>query len=124
MARIDLSIKGIQALQAQNLKLIAMAEGLAGDVGHVYIDPGAINPRSRKRAAEYGVYEHKRGGEHAFFSRTVGEAGQQILANALRGPKRDAVRRATIGAHRQAVARVHVDTGTLRAAVRVRLLRR
>lgn len=46
--------------------------------GRVYIDPYAQNPRSRRRTAEYGRYEHERGGEHAFYDRTVAEEGPQI----------------------------------------------
>lgn len=48
--------------------------------GRVYIDPGAVNPRSNRRTAIYGEYEHERGGEHAFYERVVNEYGQQIEA--------------------------------------------
>lgn len=47
--------------------------------GQIYIDPSSVSPRrsSRKyRPAEYGVYENARGGEHAFYDRTVAEAGE------------------------------------------------
>ncbi len=46
--------------------------------GRVYIDPSARNPRSRQRTATYGPYEHDRGGEHAFYQRTIDEQGQSI----------------------------------------------
>lgn len=40
----------------------------AQDKGHVvHIDPGAENPTSQTKPAEYGVYEHARGGDHAFY---------------------------------------------------------
>lgn len=47
--------------------------------GEIYLSPGARNPRSGNRPAEYGVYEHKRGGTHAFYERTVNEHGQAAL---------------------------------------------
>jgi hypothetical protein len=46
--------------------------------GRIYIDPGAINPRSHQRAAVYGIYEHERGGEHAFYDRVGREVGPEI----------------------------------------------
>jgi hypothetical protein len=55
----------------------AKVEGLQGSI---YIDPTTINPRRPKgaRPAEYGVYEHKRGGSHAFYQRVVDERGERI----------------------------------------------
>lgn len=35
----------------------------------IFIDPGALNPLGQ-RPAEYGIYEHGRGGLHAFYART------------------------------------------------------
>lgn len=49
--------------------------------GKVYIDPKSVSPRrSRKKykPAIYGIYENARGGEHAFYDRTVDEIGQQV----------------------------------------------
>lgn len=46
--------------------------------GRIYIDPTARNPRSGARAADYGPIEHARGGEHAFYERTVREQGDEI----------------------------------------------
>jgi len=46
--------------------------------GMIYIDPESRNPRGGKRPAEYGIYEHDRGGEHAFYDRTVAEIGGQV----------------------------------------------
>ena len=46
--------------------------------GQIYIDPGARNPRSKTPPSEYGVYEHARGGEHAFYDRTESEYGPTV----------------------------------------------
>lgn len=51
--------------------------------GRIYIDPSAMNPRGQ-RPAEYGVYEHRRGGTHAFYQRTTEEAGPRIIRGAIR----------------------------------------
>lgn len=52
----------------------------AGLKGMVYIAPqgGEDDP------AEYGPYEHARGGSHAFYDRTIEEAGDQIAKGALK----------------------------------------
>ena len=47
--------------------------------GTVYIDPGAVNPRTGQRPADYGRTEHARGGSHAFYARTIAEEGPAIL---------------------------------------------
>lgn len=39
--------------------------------GRVYINPGAVNPRSGAQVAEYAEDEHNRGGEHAFYKRAT-----------------------------------------------------
>ena len=57
----------------------AEVEGLEGKV---YIDPGARSPRSKTPPREYGVYENARGGEHAFYDRTVSEQGPTVVAEA------------------------------------------
>lgn len=46
---------------------------LKGLRGRIYLDPQAVNPRSGQKPAIYGFYENKRGGEHAFYDRTVDE---------------------------------------------------
>ena len=46
--------------------------------GRVYIDPSATNPRTGQRAAEYGPYEHDRGGTHAFYQLVIDEQGGAI----------------------------------------------
>ena len=52
----------------------------------IYIDSSVISPRRGKRKyrpAVYGVYEHERGGEHAFYHRTEDEIGGQVEARAV-----------------------------------------
>lgn len=55
----------------------------------LYQHPAVINPRSRKRPAEYGFYENRRGGQHAFYDRTMEkiplymELADSILRKAL-----------------------------------------
>ena len=46
---------------------------LKGLRGRIYLDSQAVNPRSGQKPAVYGFYENKRGGEHAFYDRTVDE---------------------------------------------------
>ncbi len=46
--------------------------------GVINIDPGSVNPRSKQKPAEYGYYEHMRGGEHAFYQRVEREDGMRI----------------------------------------------
>lgn len=53
--------------------------------GTVYIDPSSVSPRrtSKKyKPVEYGVYENARGGEHAFYDRTVDEIGGSVSERA------------------------------------------
>lgn len=54
-----------------------------GNRGEIYIDPASRNPKSQTPPAEYGVYEHSRGGDHAFYDRTIGERGSDSLERAL-----------------------------------------
>ncbi len=51
---------------------------VSGTQGRIFLDPSARNPRSRVRTAVYGPAEERRGGEHAFYRRTVTEAGPRI----------------------------------------------
>jgi hypothetical protein len=56
-----------------------------GMEGMVYIDPSSVSPRrgkSKAKPVEYGVYENARGGEHAFYDRTVSEAGPGVSKRA------------------------------------------
>lgn len=50
-------------------------EGLRG---RIFLDPGARNPDSGVLTSEYGPIENARGGEHAFFDRTVDMAPQAV----------------------------------------------
>jgi hypothetical protein len=59
-------------------QLIRMENG--GLRGVVYINPEAMNTIQKKRPADYGVFEHRRGGDHAFFERTRKEALPAIYA--------------------------------------------
>ena len=49
--------------------------------GVVFVGPGR-NPRSGRKTAEYAVREEQRGGSHAFYERTVNEAGPRLLSQA------------------------------------------
>ena len=55
---------------------------LAQLMGIVSLDQSARNPRSGVPTHVYGYYEHERGGSHAFYARTVQEAGPRIVADA------------------------------------------
>lgn len=56
--------------------------------GTVSIDPGAINPMTGERPADYGIEEHGRGGTHAFYDRAakavdLGRAAQYLSGEIL-----------------------------------------
>lgn len=56
---------------------------IEGLEGKVFIDPRSVSPRRSKRRnkpSDYGVYEHARGGEHAFYDRTIEEIGGEVKA--------------------------------------------
>lgn len=55
---------------------------IQGYHGRVYIARG-MNPRGQD-PAEYGPYEHARGGAHAFYARVESEHGQEIARGAVR----------------------------------------
>lgn len=46
-----------------------------GAMGRIYPNPAATRSDGKK-PAHYGIYEHRRGGAHAFYARTVAEAGR------------------------------------------------
>lgn len=50
---------------------------ISGLEGQIYIDPNSVNPLKQKPVV-YGVYENARGGEHAFYDRTVNEEGPSV----------------------------------------------
>jgi len=55
--------------------------------GMVYIDPEAVSPRrgaKKPKPVMYGVYENARGGEHAFYDRTIEEIGDTVTSRAHR----------------------------------------
>lgn len=56
---------------------------VVGVRGRVYLDPTGKNPRSRQRTAVYGLYEEARGGRHAFYRRTIEEAGPRLGREAV-----------------------------------------
>jgi len=49
---------------------------LRGRMGAIYISPSAVRSDGG-RPSVYGPYEHARGGSHAFYARTLAEAGQR-----------------------------------------------
>lgn len=51
--------------------------------GRIFLSPGAVNPKGQ-RPAVYGVYEHERGGSHAFYERTVDDHGPHVMQRAVR----------------------------------------
>jgi hypothetical protein len=44
-------------------------------VGQIYINPASVNPVTNERPVAYGPVEEARGGSHAFYRRTLEEAG-------------------------------------------------
>lgn len=58
------------------------AEDSAGAKGRVFIDPNTTNPLTGDKPSVYGPGEHRRGGEHAFYARTIGEYGPKALSRA------------------------------------------
>lgn len=53
-----------------------------GFYGEIFIDPASRNPRSGTPPAEYGVYEHARGGGHAFYDIAAAQA-PKIVSRAI-----------------------------------------
>lgn len=51
---------------------------VSGLHGEIYLDPGARSPKTGELVEAYGATEHARGGAHAFYRRTVDEAGLRI----------------------------------------------
>lgn len=46
-----------------------------GTRGLIYPNPTAVRSDGKK-PADYGIYEHRRGGAHAFYARTIAESGK------------------------------------------------
>jgi hypothetical protein len=53
----------------------------------IFIDPAARRSDGR-RPAQYGTFEHARGGSHAFYGRVVDERLQEVGEAAARGVRR------------------------------------
>jgi len=51
----------------------------------IYLNPRSHNPKSGQRPAEYGLYEHARGGSHAFYDRTAAELGPRLQQRMMQG---------------------------------------
>jgi hypothetical protein len=58
---------------------------IAGRKGTVYLDPSAGNPRTLQLTSQYGVHEHDRGGEHAFYEKTFVRHGNKIADQSIAG---------------------------------------
>lgn len=50
----------------------------------IFIDPAGKNPRTGSRTSVYGPAEHNRGGEHAFYERTLAERDKEIAVRAYK----------------------------------------
>ena len=46
----------------------------------INLGAGAVNPLTGQKPSVYGVYEHRRGNEHASYARAVRERGAEALA--------------------------------------------
>lgn len=57
----------------------AFLEQGGGPRGVVFLEPGVRNVRSGAPVGRYGPIEHARGGDHAFYGRTIAEAGDQAI---------------------------------------------
>jgi hypothetical protein len=61
------------ALRAAHRMVVSRLQGV------IFIDESAVNPKSGQRPHRYGVFEHDRGGAHAFYDRTVDERGDAMI---------------------------------------------
>ena len=52
--------------------------------GRIFVDPSAVNPRSRQLVIDYASEEEARGGSHAAYQRTVSERGNEALQGLTR----------------------------------------
>lgn len=69
--------RGGGALRASHR--MAFSESGNSATATISIDAGSINPLTNQKPSVYGVYEHRRGGEHAFYARAVRERGTEAL---------------------------------------------
>ena len=51
--------------------------------GEVFVDPGAVNPRSGAKPVDYATKWEQRGGEMAVYQRTINEQGDKIGQDAV-----------------------------------------
>lgn len=86
MLRFVISITHVWIYKGGGLRSSHIAD-LSGLHGKIFISPGAVNPRGQMPAV-YGVYEHARGGSHAFYARGIIEYGPEVarmILDAARG---------------------------------------
>lgn len=72
--------RGGGALRASHR--MAFSESGDSATATISLDPQATNPLTGRRTALYGVYEHQRGGAHAFYRRAVNERGAEAMNRA------------------------------------------
>lgn len=72
--------RGGGALRASHR--MAFAESGDTATATLSLDAGATNPLTGQRTALYGFYEHRRGGQHAFYARAINERGAEALSRA------------------------------------------
>ena len=70
--------RGGGALRA--LHRIDFAQSGGDATATISLDKDAVNPLTGQKPSVYGVYEHQRGREHAFYARAVRERGDEALA--------------------------------------------
>lgn len=69
--------RGGGALRASHR--IELAQSGSDATATISIDKDAVNPLTGQKTSVYGVYEHRRGGEHAFYARAVRERGDEAV---------------------------------------------
>ena len=67
--------RGGGALRAS--QMVEMPTDHERPVGRVLLNPSTINPYTGQRPAVYGLYEHQRGGEHAFYALALDNANAE-----------------------------------------------
>lgn len=73
--------RGGGALRASHR--MAFEESGANATATISIDAGTTNPLTGNKPSVYGVYEHRRGNEHAFYARAVRERGGEAQARGM-----------------------------------------
>lgn len=84
--RYAVSITHVWPVYGGGLRASHRAE-VKGLHGRIYIDASAVNPRGQMPSI-YGFYENKRGGEHAFYDRTVEEFGDEAAGFVMKKVER------------------------------------